>query len=71
LASARLARSAPKSFEDFLGAFSAYAARQASNCIMSPVETLQVNQGRAQAASVLLTLLKDCVATADKLEDRK
>lgn len=68
LASARLARAAPKSWEEFLGAVHAYSRQQADNCVQSPLEQLPVAQGRAQFAARLHNLLATCLSSADKIE---
>jgi hypothetical protein len=70
LRAATLARSAPESWEKFLGALAQYTETQRHNCISSPIEMLPVTQGRAQACVHLLALLKDCSLTADKIEGR-
>jgi len=68
LAAARLARTAPESWQQFLGAFSNYTEVQRENCISSPLEHLAVNQGRAQNCVALLRLLSDAVKLADQIE---
>lgn len=71
LASAQLARSAPKSWQQFLDALSAYSSQQTTNCIQSPLENLPVAQGRAQNAAHLLGLLEGCLSSADKIEGKR
>ena len=68
LACARLARSSPGSWEQFLGAFQHYAGQSAVNCVMSPLEELPRAQGRAQMAAHLSELFRDCLLSADKIE---
>ena len=68
LAAAKLARSAPETWTEFLGAFDAYTNLQISNCISSPIEALAQNQGRAQSMVALRTILRDCLKTADQIE---
>jgi hypothetical protein len=70
-AAARLARSSPDNWKQFLGAFRAYADQHRDNCIQSAIPTLQVAQGRAQLAALLLQLLTDSVANADKIEGKR
>lgn len=70
LAAARLARSAPESWERFLGALSLYSQSQTEICISSPLDVLQVNQGRAQASAALLRLLANAVKDADRIEGK-
>ena len=71
LASARLARTAPESWRQFLGAVSTYSNAQTANCIQSPLEELPRAQGRAQATLRLLALMADCLASADKIESKR
>ena len=71
MASARLARSAPGAWEEFLGALSAHSDKTVSDCIRSPVYMLEVQQGRAQLSVHLLSLFKTCLSTAAKIEDRQ
>lgn len=68
LAAAKLARSAPETWEEFLGALQVYTEAQISNCISSPLEELQRAQGRAQNASALLRLIRDALKNADQIE---
>lgn len=70
MAAARLARNAPESWEQFLGAFALHAEQQTSNCIQSPLESLPIAQGRAQNAVRLRELFAGCIASADKLEGK-
>lgn len=71
LASAKLARSAPENWQEFLGALDAYTQQQISNCISSPLEALAQNQGRAQSMVALQKLLRDCLKAADHMERKK
>lgn len=71
MAAARLARSAPESWKQFLGAFQAHSSQQIQNCIKSPLDELPRNQGRAQATAHLFGLLADCMASADKIEGKR
>jgi hypothetical protein len=71
LAAARLARSSPESWKQFLGAFRAYADQHRDNCIQSPLVTLPVAQGRAQLAANVYGILADCLASADKIEGKR
>jgi hypothetical protein len=68
LAAAKLARTAPETWNEFLGAFVSYTDIQISNCISSPLEELQRAQGRAQNASTLLRLLREALKSADQIE---
>lgn len=71
LAAARLARSTPDGWKQFLGAFRAYADQHRDNCIQSPLTTLPVAQGRAQLAAQLNGLFAECLTSADKLEGKR
>lgn len=71
LAAAKLARSAPENWDEFLGALEAYTNIQISNCISSPIEALAQNQGRAQSMVALQKVLRDCLKTADQIERKK
>lgn len=68
LASAKLARSAPEAWNEFLGALDTYTNLQISNCVSSPLEALAQNQGRAQSMVALQKVLRDCLKTADQIE---
>lgn len=67
-AAAKLARSAPENWDEFIGALSTYTDIQISNCISSPLEELPRAQGRAQNSATLLRLLRDALKTADQIE---
>lgn len=71
LASARLARTSPESWKQFLGALRVYVDTYRDNCIQSPLENLPVAQGRAQASAHLYGLLAECIASADKIEGKR
>lgn len=71
LAAARLARSHPEGWKQFLWAFRAYADQHRDNCIQSPLTTLPVAQGRAQLAALLHVLFAECQASADKIEGKR
>lgn len=71
LAAARLARSAPEGWKQFLGAFQMYTNTQRDNCVQSPLDNLPVAQGRAQCAAHLLGLLAECLSKADAIEGKR
>lgn len=71
LAAARLARTAPESWKQFLGALSDFSSQQITLCIQSPLEELPRTQGRAQATARLYGLMADCLASADKIEGKR
>ena len=68
IAAAKLARSAPENWQQFLGALEQYSNTHITNCIQSPLEALAQNQGRAQAIAALQKLLRDALKTADQIE---
>lgn len=70
LKAANLARSAPGTWQEFLGALQAFADRQKDNCIQSPLKQLPVAQGRAQIAARLHELMATCLQSADKIEGK-
>lgn len=70
LASAKLARSAPENWKEFLGALDQYSATHITNCIQSPLEALAQNQGRAQAIVALQKVLRDALKAADQIEGK-
>jgi len=65
-----LARRAPREWQDFLDALSVYATQQKDNLTQSPLDALQVNQGRAQNAARVHKLLTEALQSADKLESK-
>jgi hypothetical protein len=71
LKAAELARSAPRIWNEFLGALSNYSNQQKDNCIQSPLEQLPVAQGRAQLAAHLHGVLATCIQSADKIEGKR
>lgn len=71
LAAARLARSAPEGWKQFLGAFQNYTNIQRDNCVQSPLDVLPVTQGRAQCSAHLLGLFADCLSKADAIEEKR
>lgn len=70
LAAARVARAAPQFWDELLRALDGQTQLHINACISSPVDTVLVCQGRAQALGALLALLKDCKSNADKIEER-
>jgi hypothetical protein len=54
----QLKRSAPKSYEEFLGAFHAYAETQFNNLIQASPDALHVAQGRAQNCAQIMDYLQ-------------
>lgn len=71
LAAARIARTSPDAWNQFLAAAQAYSSQQITNCIQSPLDQLPVAQGRAQATARLYGLLAECIQGADKIEGKR
>lgn len=69
--SAAIARRAPEEWSDFLAAFKTYTDARRDQCVSSPVDTLQVAQGRAQQCVSLLRLFEDCIRTADQITEKR
>ena len=57
-------------WDEFIVELENYSRLVSEECISSPVEGLQVAQGRAREARDLLKLLKDARATAEKVKDK-
>lgn len=70
LRAAELARTAPRAYQEFLGALSNFTDQIKNDCIQSPLDLLPVAQGRAQNAARLLNLLANCLSSADKIEGK-
>lgn len=70
IAAADLARSSPRSWEAFLQAMQDYTDEKRDQCISSPVEALQVSQGRAQNSRDLLRLFTDCLKTSEQIKQK-
>lgn len=70
LRAAEVARTAPRAWQEFLGALSVFTDQTKNDCIQSPLEQLPVAQGRAQLAAHLQNLLANCVASADKIQGK-
>lgn len=68
MAAARLARTAPQQWDEFIEALSQYTEQKCIECIQSPPDMLQVTQGRAQALAALGRLLEDCRKTAENVD---
>lgn len=67
-ACAQLARSAPRSWDDFLAAYRAYSIEVTNQMVSSPADTLHVAQGRAKQAHELLRIMENALRTAEQLE---
>ena len=71
LKTAALARIAPTEWTAFLAAFKDYTDTRRDQCISSPVDTIQVAQGRAQQCVSLLRLFDECLKTADQIQEKR
>lgn len=70
LKAANLARSAPTQWADFLKALAEYKEHHRDNLLNSPLDALQVNQGRAQMLDITCNLLAKAVEDADKINGK-
>jgi hypothetical protein len=68
---ANVATRAPQEWAAFIIALSAHVNTKRDECIRSPLDMLQVTQGRAQASGALRDILADCVKTANELDAKK
>jgi hypothetical protein len=68
LAAARLARTAPQQWDEFVKAFSEYTDDKILDVIQAPPEMLQTTQGRAQGLTSLGRLLLECRKTAESID---
>lgn len=71
LKAAIIAKAAPDQWRSFTDALAGYTEVHQENLLKSPLPDLPVNQGRAQALTMLHRLLKDCLVNADKLNKGK
>ena len=71
LSAARLARTNPELWRQFMADFQQLSAVHVINLVQSPLESLQTAQGRAQSSAHLHDLLSNCVASADKIESKQ
>lgn len=69
-AAASLAKSDTTRWKEFLAALEAYSQAVKDGCIQSPLDRLPNAQGQAQACVALLGILRNCVSTADKIQDK-
>lgn len=67
---AALARAAHPEWQEFLRAMQEYTDEIRDHCISSPVEALQVSQGRAQNCRDLLRLFAECQETSDQMKQK-
>lgn len=70
IAAARLARTSPTSWDEFLKALNVVSAERAASCVQAPHDQVVLAQGMARQISELHTLFTGAVAQATRLEDR-
>ncbi len=58
-------------WKEFVAAFHAYVAYLKDGCVASPIERLQVNQGRAQEGAFLQELFDGAVEAARQMQEKK
>jgi hypothetical protein len=68
LAAARLARTAPQQWDEFVTAYQDYTDDKIIAVVQAPVELLQTVQGRAQGLTSLGRVLTDCRKTAESID---
>lgn len=71
IATADLARRSPEEWSKFLAAFRAHSNVRRDQCVSSPVEQLQVTQGRAQESVALLRIFETCLQAADRITEKR
>lgn len=64
---AELASRAPEDWQLFIESLTAHVDEARDNCIRSPLDMLQINQGRAQALTAILQTLRDAPRLARQL----
>lgn len=69
-AAARLARAAPREWEEFKIGFRKYADTKRDQLVTSDLNELQKSQGRAQACHMLVLLFGDAVKASDLMAER-
>lgn len=70
-AAANVATRAPQEWATFIIALTAHVNNKRDECIRSPLDMLQVTQGRAQASAALRDILADCAKTANDIIETK
>lgn len=66
---AALARQSPELWAEFVEAFAVVTKLHQDNLLRSPLEVLQVTQGRAQMSNELCRALTEAVSNADKIKN--
>jgi malate synthase len=70
-ASAYMQRAASREWQEFMGALDAYVEQTMHNMVTAPMEALQQEQGRAQAAADIRKILRDAPKVMEKIEASK
>jgi hypothetical protein len=68
LAAARLARTAPQQWDEFVSAFQEYTDDKIVDVIQAPPDMLSTTQGRAQGLTSLGRLLMECRKMAENID---
>ncbi len=71
LKTATLQRSAPREFDEWVGALMAYATEAARKCMQAPPDHIHRLQGRAQQCDELAALFAGSGRSADRIEKVK
>ncbi len=71
LKSAALAKSSPTQWQDFLRAFKSIVEDQKEKLVNSPLEQLQVSQGRAHVLQATYKILEDCITNSEQMKRNK
>lgn len=71
LRAANIANVVPVQWRDFIDALAGYIEVHQANLLNSPLPDLPVNQGRAQALTMLHKTLLECTAEAEKIRRTK
>jgi hypothetical protein len=71
IAAAHLARSAPKFWEEMIGAISVMAEKAMVDCMNAPGDRVSVAQGRAQVWVEIFDLFGDAIKRAAELDDKQ
>jgi hypothetical protein len=68
---AALAQRAPQEWSDLLATLELRSDKLRRQCVSSPADLVFMNQGRARECDELVLLLKTCVQTAGKIQEKR
>lgn len=71
IAAAEVKHAAPAQWQGMLEKLSQFTDKAKEDCIRSPVEMIQVTQGRAQQCALLFELFRDADKEANRIHDRR